>query len=69
MPIATPIATALAEAPLVTIVAALAEIAGTLARLAERSVGHRDIKPGNLYEFNGHSSATSAWSPHPTSPS
>jgi hypothetical protein len=54
MPIATPIATALAEAPLVTIVAALAEIAGTLARLAERSVGHRDIKPGNLYEFNGH---------------
>jgi serine/threonine protein kinase len=54
MPIATPIATALAEAPLVTIVAGLAEIAGTLARLAERSVGHRDIKPGNLYEFNGH---------------
>src|SRR6266536_724138 len=53
MPIATPIANALAEAPLKTIVAALAEIAETLARLAERGVGHRDIKPGNLYEFNG----------------
>src|SRR6266511_4047877 len=53
MPIATPIANALAEAPLETIVAALAEIAETLARLAERNVGHRDIKPGNLYELNG----------------
>lgn len=53
MPVATPIANALAAAPLQTIVAALAEIADTLARLAERGVGHRDIKPGNLYEFNG----------------
>lgn len=53
MPIATPIANALAEAPLETIVAALAEIAETLASLAERGVGHRDIKPGNLYELNG----------------
>jgi Protein kinase domain len=53
MPIATPIANALAEAPLETIVVALAEIAETMARLAERSVGHRDIKPGNLYELNG----------------
>jgi serine/threonine protein kinase len=24
-----------------------------MARLAERGVGHRDIKPGNLYELNG----------------
>jgi serine/threonine protein kinase len=53
MPIATPIANALAEAPLETIVGALAEIAETLARLAERGVGHRDIKPGNLYELDG----------------
>jgi serine/threonine protein kinase len=53
MPVATPIADALAEAPLETVVAALTEIAVTLARLAERGVGHRDIKPGNLYEFHG----------------
>jgi serine/threonine protein kinase len=53
MPVATPIANALAEAPLETIVAAFAEIAVTLARLAERGVGHRDIKPGNLYELSG----------------
>lgn len=53
MPVATPIAEALAEAPLEIVVAALAEIAVTLARLAERGVGHRDIKPGNLYELNG----------------
>jgi len=53
MPIATPIANALAEAPLEIIVVALSEIAVTLARLAEQGVGHRDIKPGNLYEFNG----------------
>jgi serine/threonine protein kinase len=53
MPVATPISKALAEASLETIVAALAEIAETLAGLAERSVGHRDIKPGNLYELNG----------------
>lgn len=33
--------------------ATLAEIAETLARLAERGAGHRDIKPGNLYELAG----------------
>lgn len=54
MPVATPIANVLAEAPLETIVAALGEIAATMARLAEQGVGHRDIKPGNLYESNGH---------------
>jgi hypothetical protein len=53
MPVATPIAHVLADAALDTIVAALAEIAETLARLAERDVGHRDIKPGNLYELDG----------------
>jgi Protein tyrosine and serine/threonine kinase len=54
MPVAKPIAVALADAPLETIVVALAEIAATLARLAKRGVGHRDVKPGNLYEFGGH---------------
>jgi hypothetical protein len=53
MPIATPLAVALAEAPIETVVVGLAEIAATLARLAERGVGHRDIKPGNLYELDG----------------
>jgi serine/threonine protein kinase len=53
MPIAIPIANALEESPLETIVGALAEIATTLAALAKRRAGHRDVKPGNLYEFNG----------------
>ena len=53
MPIANPIVHALADASLETVVGALAEIATTLATLAERGVGHRDIKPGNLYELDG----------------
>lgn len=53
MPVATPVTHALQEVPIETVVAALAEIAATLARLAERGVGHRDIKPGNLYELDG----------------
>src|SRR5919197_3124805 len=53
MPVAKPIAVALADAPLETIVAAFAEIAATPPRLAKRGVGHRDVKPGNLYEFGG----------------
>ena len=54
MPIARPIAEALEGQPLEAVVAALAEIAGTLARLAaEHGVAHRDIKPNNLYELNG----------------
>ena len=54
MPIATLISDALAGQPLETVVVALAEIASTLARLAERhGVGHRDIKPSNLYELDG----------------
>ena len=51
MPIATPIRDALAEEPLEVVVEAIAEIAATLARLAEREVGHRDLKPGNLYRL------------------
>ncbi|MDQ3879349.1 MAG: protein kinase [Actinomycetota bacterium] len=54
MPIATPIAQALAEKPLGDVVAAVAEIADTLARLeSEFGIAHRDIKPGNLYELDG----------------
>lgn len=53
MPIATPIATALQGATLELVVAALTEIADALARLAARGVGHRDVKPGNLYEREG----------------
>lgn len=54
MPTAVPIADALAEQPLETVVAALAQIADTLARLqAEHGVAHRDLKPNNLYELDG----------------
>jgi serine/threonine protein kinase len=54
MPIATPIADALAGAELTTVVEAVLAIARTLDRLKEESgVGHRDVKPGNLYESDG----------------
>lgn len=54
MPIATPIARALEGKSLGDVVAAVAEIAGTLARLQrETGIAHRDIKPGNLYELDG----------------
>jgi serine/threonine protein kinase len=53
MPIATPIRKAVADQPLEVVVMAVGEIAATLARLAEKNVGHRDIKPGNLYWLDG----------------
>ncbi len=54
MPIATPVRDALAEASLDKVVEAVRTIAETLARLqAEHQIGHRDIKPGNLYELDG----------------
>ena len=54
MPIATPISVALADASLDDVVRAVAVLASTLTRLAEEhQVGHRDIKPGNLYELDG----------------
>jgi serine/threonine protein kinase len=53
MPIATPIADALAGAELTTVVQAVLAIARTLDRLKQESgVAHRDVKPGNLYERN-----------------
>jgi len=53
MPIATPIADALRDQPLETVVEAMATIAETLTRLHANGVGHRDIKPGNLYRLDG----------------
>ena len=54
MPIATPIAHALASRPLASVVEAVAAIADTLARLqADYDIAHCDIKPGNLYELDG----------------
>jgi hypothetical protein len=54
MPIATPIAKALTGRPLQEVIDAVAVIADTLARLeSEFNVGHRDIKPGNLYALDG----------------
>lgn len=53
MPIATPIAAALDDESLETVVEAIGEIAATLSRLADRGAGHRDIKPGNLYQLDG----------------
>lgn len=54
MPVATPIREALSEADVETTVSAIASIAETLSRLAERGVFHRDIKPENLYQHGQH---------------
>jgi len=54
MPIAKPIAEALVGSTLSEIVAAIAYVADTLARLKDEcGVAHRDVKPGNLYELDG----------------
>jgi serine/threonine protein kinase len=54
MPIAQGIDKALAGQDLDVVVTAIGQIATTLDRLArEHEVGHRDIKPGNLYELDG----------------
>lgn len=53
-PIATPIRAALEEnTALERVVSAVACVADTLARLAERRMAHRDIKPENIYDLNG----------------
>jgi serine/threonine protein kinase len=52
MPIATGISEALGQQPsLPVVVGAIATIAETLASLAAEGISHRDIKPGNLYQF------------------
>jgi serine/threonine protein kinase len=54
MPCATLIANALESEPLEAVIAAVRAIAGTLERLKrEHGIGHRDIKPKNLYEMSG----------------
>ena len=54
MPIATPITTALRDAPLERVVDATSIVSRTIARLHEQhGIAHRDIKPGNLYEREG----------------
>jgi serine/threonine protein kinase len=54
MPIARPIRDDLATAKLEQVVVAVAAIADTLARLQdEHGLGHRDVKPPNLYELDG----------------
>lgn len=54
MPVATPIKEALDGASLDSVVEAVATIARPVAWLqGEHQIGHRDVKPGNLYELDG----------------
>ncbi len=53
MPVATPIVKALGESPsLRSCVDAIANVANTLVRLKEHDIGHRDIKPDNLFQLS-----------------
>jgi hypothetical protein len=55
--LATPVAEravdALADMPLTDVVAAVREYALTLAGLAEKGIGHRDLKPDNIFRHEG----------------
>ncbi|MCW3101261.1 MAG: serine/threonine protein kinase, partial [Chthonomonadaceae bacterium] len=54
MPIAEPLAAALAGQQLEAVVGAVGEIAATLIDLNQRfGIAHRDIKPANLYRYDG----------------
>jgi hypothetical protein len=52
-PIATPLADALGGHPLPDVVAAMKIVAETLAALHRDGIAHRDVKPANLYWFEG----------------
>jgi serine/threonine protein kinase len=55
MPLAVGIKKALGERPqLISVVEAIAAVASTLADLADKGVCHRDVKPENLYQLDGH---------------
>jgi hypothetical protein len=52
MPEAEPLTMALGDTPgLEEVVNAVATVANTLARLAERGISHRDVKPANLHRY------------------
>ena len=54
MPIARPVRNVLADAELEQVIDAVAGVTDTLARLQEaHDLGHRDVKPPNLYELAG----------------
>jgi len=53
MPIAAPISSHLQAAQLEEIVSAVQEIADTLASIAAEGISHRDIKPDNLFWYEG----------------
>ena len=53
-PLAEPLGKALGERPpLESVVQAMARIADTLARLHQRDLAHRDVKPSNCYRYEG----------------
>jgi serine/threonine protein kinase len=53
MPVAKPLAEALREKPLSAIVEVFGTIATTLGQLHAEGISHRDIKPPNLYWYEG----------------
>jgi serine/threonine protein kinase len=53
MPVAKRIRDELSEADLRKIVMSVAEISRTLARVAAEGIAHRDVKPDNLYHYEG----------------
>ena len=52
-PKATAISEALRDANFTDVVSAIQQIASTLSDLAAKNIAHRDVKPGNLFLFDG----------------